>query len=231
MAGVRSNQFSWVHDSSIPVEERVTPTRPIRPIHSQSEEAQTPPAMPAIERFSTPQGVLVSTDREDDATIPIVQGSIISSPSLPPISNCSPSQTMAAMLNDARLEPSIWLSLASSVEERPTSKGWYLATTDSPADSDDYTVKWSRLPSQDVIEDAFLSPTSTSVMVYGAREGDDLKIDFGRFYAKRRNGASRRPVLRVVDPAPAAPPQGAVWEFNYEGSDGAVSEWSHFDAR
>ena len=229
MRGVPSNQFSWVHDSSVPLEQRVTPTRPTR---SQSEETPPHNNLPTIERFSTPQGVLVSTDRTDDELVPVVQGSLIESPALPPLNTDSPSQAMASMLNDTRLEPSIWLSLASSVEERPQVKGWYIADSDQVDFDSEYTVKWTRLSSQDLIEDAFLSPTSKSVMVFGQAEQDDMKIDFSRFYAKSRNGTFRRPVLRVANAAEPGYPRlasGGVWEFNYENSDNSVSDWSKFD--
>lgn len=162
--------------------------------------------------------------------IPVVQGSLVGDGSLPPLANNSPSQAMASMLNDSRLEPSIWLSLASSVEERPTLKGWYIADSDQVNFDSEYTVKWTRLSCQDIIEDAFLSPTSKSVMVFGPAEQDDIKIDFARFYAKSRNGTSRRPVLRVANAAePGYPDVGGVWEFNYENSDNSVSPWSKFD--
>lgn len=134
-------------------------------------------------------------------------------------------------MNDKALEPAIFISLSSAVEERPTEKGWYIG------DGDDYdTVRWLRLASQDIIEDAFLTPGQKSVMVYGKESQQDVKIDFAKFYAKKRDGVNRRPVLRigaVVSDAEHGSSEATglgVWEYNYEREDcKQFTEWFRFD--
>jgi hypothetical protein len=142
---------------------------------------------------------------------------------------------MAKMLNNSSLEPSIWISLASSVQERPIEKGWYVGESNVPDDSPEgFTVTWARLTSQDIIEDTFLSPGQKSVMVYGQTENDDIKINFEKFYAKRRGGVSRRPVIRIgsaADPGFSNDMLNGlgVWEFNYENEANEVTSWEKFD--
>lgn len=104
-----------------------------------------------------------------------------------------------------------------------------------PEDSPEgFTVRWVKLTSQDIIEDAFLSPNQKSVMVYGQRQDDDIKINFEKFYAKRRGGVSRRPVVRIgsaADPGYSNDMLNGlgIWEFNYENEANEVTSWEKFD--
>jgi len=238
MSAHPSNTFSWRHSDDRPYSERTSPAENMRVGGSDERlpltSSSAPPTNSPLHRQITPQGVLVTSDRTDDDTVPVVEGRVLSSPGLPPI-NDSPSQTMAKMMNDASLEPAIWISLASSVQERPVEKGWYIGESNIPDDSPEgFTVTWAKLTSQDIIEDAFLSPNQKSVMVYGQTQNDDIKINFEKFYAKRRGGVSRRPVIRIgsaADPGYSNDMLNGlgVWEFNYEDEKNNVTDWEKFD--
>jgi hypothetical protein len=173
----------------------------------------------------TVRGVAISTPRiNEDPDVPIVACEVVdaSTSFLPPIlasADASPSQQIAKALNDKRLEPCIWLSLADSVAERPAEPGWYVGLS---SDEDyDSTVNWSRLGQQEVIDSAF-EDGGSSLMVYGARKDTDLKIDFAKSYVKYRSGM-RRPLIHI--PSPLSAPRDFVWEYNY----GENTEFRQFD--
>ena len=164
-----------------------------------------------------------------DPDVPIVACEVVdvTSSFLPPLAPpicSSPSQDIAVALNNKRLEPCIWLSLAAAVADRPDAPGWYLARDphDAISGGEDFVVEWERLRHQEQIDAAFEDKNEKSIMLYSGNKIDDMKVDFSRMYVKGRGG-SRRPVIYIAGNTASS---SVTWEYSYEGRP----EWHCFDA-
>ena len=79
MRGVQSNAFSWRHSDDQPYHERTSPAENARqggsnePLPLISPSAPLPTQSP-IHQQVTPQGILVTSDRTDDESVPVVEG-------------------------------------------------------------------------------------------------------------------------------------------------------------